>query len=476
MSERIAADLCVIGGGAGGLTVAAGAAQLGARTVLIERGAMGGDCLNSGCVPSKSLLAAAKRASLMREAGAFGIAPVEPRIDFAAVMGHVRAIVAAIAPQDSVARFEALGVRVIHADARFAGPGEVAAGAAIIAARRIVIAAGAAPVIPPIPGLGAVPYFTNETIFANDALPAHLVVIGAGPMGLELAQAFRLLGARVSVLDAARPLARDDPELVALLLRWLSADGIDIAAGVRIAGIERRGAAIEVALDGEGGAHRIVGSHLLVAAGRRANLAGLDLAAAGIATDGAGNLVLDRRLRTTNRRVFAVGDAAGGAQFTHLAAHHAGIVLRNALFRLPARVNERALPWVTYTAPELAQVGLTEAMARARHGGDITVLRWPFCDNDRAQAERQIEGLIKVVARRNGHVLGASILGAAAGELIQVWGLAIAQGVKLAALARMIAPYPSLGEASQRAAASFFAPRLFSDRTRALVRLLARFG
>lgn len=476
MSDRIATDLCVIGGGAGGLTVAAGAAQLGARTVLVERGTMGGDSLNCGCVPSKSLLAAAKRASLMREAGAFGIAPVEPRVDFAVVMGHVRAVVAAIAQQDSAARFEAMGVRVIRADARFAGPGEVAAGDAVITARRIVIATGAAPVIPPIPGLDATTYFTNQTIFANDALPEHLVVIGAGPVGLELAQAFRLLGARVSVLDAARPLSRDDPELVALLLRRLRAAGIDIAADVRIVGIERRGAAIEVALDGEGGARRITGSHLLVAAGRRADFAGLRLAAAGIATDDAGNLVLDRRLRTTNRRVFALGDAAGGAQFTHLATHHAGVVLRNALFRLPAKVDERALPWVTFTAPELAQVGLTEAMARARHGADIAVLRWPSFDNDRAQAERQTEGLVKVVARRNGRVLGASILGAAAGELIQVWGLAIARGVKLASLARMIAPYPTLGEVSQRTAASFFAPRLFSDRTRALVRLLARFG
>ena len=475
MSAEGAVDLCVIGAGAGGLSVASGAARLGARTVLIECGRMGGDCLNVGCVPSKALLAAAKRAALIRGAGAFGIEAAAPAVDFAAVMRHVRAVIAAIAPQDSQERFEAMGVRVLRRQARFLGPGTVAAGDDVITARRIVIATGARPAIPPIPGLDRVNYLTNETIFDNETLPAHLVVIGGGPLGLELAQAHRLLGARVTVLEADRALAKDDPELAAELLARLRANGIAIAERTRVLRVAPAGAGIAVTVAEAAGEREIVASHLLVAAGRRAALDGLDLDRAGIAIDAHG-LVLDRRLRTTNRRIYAVGDAAGGPQFTHVAADHASIVIRNALFRLPAKVDDRALPWVTYTAPELAQVGMTEAQARARHGADIAVLRAPFAENDRAQAEHATQGLVKVVARRNGSVLGASILGESAGELIQLWGLAIAAGIRLSRVARMIAPYPTLGEASKRAAAGFYAPRLFAPRTRRLVRLLARFG
>jgi pyruvate/2-oxoglutarate dehydrogenase complex dihydrolipoamide dehydrogenase (E3) component len=476
VSEPIAADMCVIGAGSGGLSVAAGASQLGMRTVLIERGKMGGDCLNYGCVPSKSLLAAAKRVKLARTNAPFGIGDAPPAVDFAAVMRHVHQVIAAIAPQDSVERFEGLGVRVIRASARFLGPTEVAAGEVSVRARRIVIATGSAPVAPPIPGLDQVPFLTNETVFDNEVLPAHLVIIGGGPIGLEMAQAHRLLGAQVTVLEAARVMAKDDPELAALLVERLRADGIALEEGVKIRRVERAAAGVAVILDGASGERRIEGSHLLVATGRRANLGDLDLAKAGIATSERGALVLDRRLRTSNRRIYAVGDAAGGPQFTHVAGYHAGIVIRNALFRLPAKVDYRALPWVTYTEPELAQVGMTEAEALKSHSGDVQVLRWPFHENDRAQAERETCGLVKVLARKNGRVLGASILGAHAGELIQSWGLAIAGRLKLSTMAGMIAPYPTLGEASKRAAGSFFMPKLFSDRTRKIVRLLARFG
>ena len=476
MSERIAADICVIGAGSGGLSVAAGAAQLGMSTVLIERGKMGGDCLNYGCVPSKSLLAAAKRVKAARANGAFGLGDAPPPVDFPAVMRHVHAVIAAIAPQDSTERFEGLGVRVIHDTARFVGPQEVAAGEQLVTARRIVIATGSAPVVPPIPGLEEVPFLTNETVFDNRALPEHLIVIGGGPIGLEMAQAHRLLGARVSVLEVAKVLAKDDPELAELLVQRLGADGIAIEEGVKIRRVEGEAGRIAVVLEEGAGERRVEGSHLLVAAGRRANLLGLGLDKAGIRTDERGALILDRRLRTTNRRVYAVGDAAGGPQFTHIAGYHAGIVIRNALFRLPARVNYRALPWVTYTDPELAQVGMTEAEAMASHKGDVEVLRWPFHENDRAQAERETHGLVKVLARRNGKVLGASIIGAHAGELIQSWGLAISGGLKLSTMAGMIAPYPTLGEANKRAAGSFFTPKLFSDRTRRIVGLLAKLG
>jgi pyruvate/2-oxoglutarate dehydrogenase complex dihydrolipoamide dehydrogenase (E3) component len=476
MSERITADVCVIGAGSGGLTVAAGASQLGMKTVLIERGKMGGDCLNYGCVPSKALLAAAKRVKEARGNGAFGLTATPPAVDFPAVMRHVASVIAAIAPNDSVERFEGLGVRVIAASARFAGPREVAAGDHLVAARRIVIATGSAPSVPPIPGLADTPFLTNETIFDNRRLPEHLLVIGGGPIGMEMAQAHRLLGARVTVIEAAKALAKDDPELAQLLVERLRADGIAIEEGVTIRRVERAGAGVALLLEDGAGERRIEGSHLLVAAGRRANLAGLDLDKAGIETDARGALVLDRRLRTSNRRVYAVGDAAGGPQFTHIASYHASIVIRNALFRLPAKVDYRALPWVTYTEPELAQVGLTEGEALKAHPGDVRVLRWSFHENDRAQAERQTEGLVKVLARRNGRVLGASILGSQAGELIQSWGLAIAGGLKLATMAGLIAPYPTLGEANKRAAGSFFAPKLFNDRTRRLLRLLAKLG
>jgi pyruvate/2-oxoglutarate dehydrogenase complex dihydrolipoamide dehydrogenase (E3) component len=476
VSERIMADMCVIGAGSGGLSVAAGASQLGMKTVLIERGKMGGDCLNYGCVPSKALLAAAKRVKQARLDGAFGLSGAPPAVDFRAVMRHVHEVIAAIAPNDSVERFEGMGVRVIRAAARFAGPREVTAGDAVIGARRIVIATGSAPAVPPIPGLADVPFLTNETVFDNTVLPEHLIVIGGGPIGLEMAQAHRLLGARVTVLEAARVLAKDDPELVELLVQRLTADGVAIEAGAKIRRIERAGAGIAAVIEDGAGERRIEGSHLLVAAGRRANLAGLDLDKAGIKTDERGALVVDRRLRTSNRRVYAAGDAAGGPQFTHVAGYHAGIIIRNALFRLPAKVDYRALPWVTYTEPELAQTGMTEAQAMAAHPGDVNVLRWPFHENDRAQAERETHGLVKVLARRNGRVLGASMIGAYAGELIQPWGVAISGGVKLSTIAGFIAPYPTLAEVNKRAAGSFFTPKLFSERTRRLVRLLARFG
>jgi pyruvate/2-oxoglutarate dehydrogenase complex dihydrolipoamide dehydrogenase (E3) component len=463
-------DLCVIGAGSGGLAVAAGAVQMGASVVLIERDRMGGDCLNYGCVPSKSLLAAARLANAWRRGAELGIIYDTPRIDFAAVADSVERVIARLAPKDSVERFERLGVRVIESEARFVDPRTIRAGDTSIRPRRFVIATGSAPAVPPIPGLDSVPYFTNETVFANRTPPQHLIVIGGGPIGIELAQAHKGLGANVTVIDAGPLLPRDDPELVALLAGRLGEDGIALKPRVAVAGIAREGTGIAVTLaTGE----RITGSHLLVAAGRRPNLAALDLPAAGIAANAAG-IVVDARLRTTNCRAFAIGDAAGGPQFTHVALYHAGIVIRNALFRLPARVDYRALPWVTYSDPELAQVGLGEAAARDL--GPVQVLRWSFADNDRAHTERDTAGEVKIITGRRGRILGATILGAAAGDLILPWALAIAQKLKIGAMANLIVPYPTRGEAGKRAAGSFYTPSLFAPRTRRLVRLLARFG
>jgi len=471
MTRSMAPDLCVIGAGSGGLAVAAGAAQMGAEVVLVERAAMGGDCLNFGCVPSKSLLAAARIADLWRHGTALGIAYARPHIDFAAVADSVQRVIAEIAPNDSVERFEGFGVRVLRAEARFTSPRTVRAGDVEIRPRRFVIATGSQPAIPPIRGLDEVRYLTNESIFANRQLPEHLIVIGGGPIGIEMAQAHRRLGARVTVLDVGPLLPRDDPELSAVLAERLWSEGIVGRPGVEIAEVERAGQVIRVRLES---GEQISGSHLLIAAGRRPTVEALDLAAAGIASTAKG-ITVDARLRTTNRRVFAIGDVAGGPQFTHVALYHAGIVIRNALFRIPAKVDYRALPWVTYTDPELAQVGLTEAASRAIERAP-RVLRWRFVGNDRAQTERETEGMVKVVTRANGRILGTSILGAGAGDLILPWALAISQKLKIGALANLIVPYPTRGEASKRAAGSYYTPTLFSARTRRLVRLLARLG
>jgi pyruvate/2-oxoglutarate dehydrogenase complex dihydrolipoamide dehydrogenase (E3) component len=471
---RLTPDICVIGAGSAGLSLAAGAAQLGADTVLIEADKMGGDCLNYGCVPSKALLAAAHAAAAAGGADRFGLRGGAPAINFRAVHEHVHGVIAAIAPHDSEERFSGLGVRVIRAAARFLDPREVAAGDVRVRARRFVIATGSRPLVPPLPGIDRVPYLTNETVFDLTEPPRHLLVVGGGPIGCELAQAFGRLGAAVSLVEMATLLPSDDPELVEVVRRRLRADGIAVHERTKVAGVEPTAAGVALLTQGGGSGARIEGSHLLVAAGRRPNLAALDLTAAGIAHTPRA-IAVDARLRTTNRRAYAIGDAVGGLQFTHLGAYHAGIVIRNALFRWPARVDLRALPWVTYTEPELAQVGLSEASALAA-GHAVQVLRWPFAENDRAQAERATDGLVKAIVTPRGRILGASIVGAHAGELIQPWVLAIANKLGIGALATMIAPYPTRGEASKRAAGSFYAPKLFNSRTRALVRFLRRFG
>jgi pyruvate/2-oxoglutarate dehydrogenase complex dihydrolipoamide dehydrogenase (E3) component len=471
-ADELFFDLCIIGAGAAGLTTAAIAAQLGLSCALIERAQFGGECLNTGCVPSKALLAAARAAQDARTSRRLGV-DATPRVDFAAVYRHVRGVIEAIAPKDSAERFAALGVEVIHAEARFVGARRLVAGNRTIRARRVVIAAGSAPVIPPIPGIDTVPFHTNETIFQNDRRPAHLVIVGAGPIGVELAQAYHRLGAAVSVVEAEKALAGDDPELTAELLGGLAAEGVAIYEHARIARVERNQNGIALLLDQGGRQTRIEGSDLLVAAGRRPRIEALDLDRAGIRYTSQG-IHVDRRLRTSASGVYAIGDVVGGPRFTHVAGYHAGIVIRNALFRLPARVDYAALPRVTYTDPELAQVGSTEAEALRRYGKDAVVIRVPFTANDRAQTERDIAGTVKIVARRSGRVLGASILGRHAGELSHLWVLAIEQRLKLKDVARLLAPYPTWGEAAKSAAIEFYKPRFFGPWTRRLVRALAR--
>ncbi|MFZ1480079.1 MAG: FAD-dependent oxidoreductase [Paracoccaceae bacterium] len=451
-------DICVIGAGSGGLSVAAGAVQMGARVVLIEGAEMGGDCLNTGCVPSKALIAAANAAQALR-AGFAGVPRREPSVDFAAVKDHVQAVIDEIAPVDSQQRFEGLGCTVLRAWAKFTGPREVQAGDSTVHARRFVIATGSRAFVPPIQGVDKVPFFTNETIFALRDRPAHLLVIGGGPIGMEMAQAHRRLGCKVTVIEGAQALGREDPEMAAVVLDALRAEGIEIREGqgvVRLAGTE---GAVEVTLaDGTS----VTGSHLLMAVGRQAHLDGLGLEAAGVDHDRKG-VTVDARLRSvSNRRVFAIGDVAGGLQFTHVAAYHAGIVIRQAVLGLPAKATMRAMPRATYTAPELAQVGLTEAEAREAHGDAVQVVRAEFAHNDRAIAGRQGKGLVKVMVVK-GRPVGVGIVGAQAGELIGLWALAISAKLKMSAIAGMVAPYPTLGEVSKRAAGAYFSPKLFDN-------------
>jgi pyruvate/2-oxoglutarate dehydrogenase complex dihydrolipoamide dehydrogenase (E3) component len=467
-------DLCVIGGGSGGLSVAAAAAQLGVSVVLIERHKMGGDCLHYGCVPSKALLAAAARAHAMRTAGPFGIAPVRPAIDHAAVNNHVRGVIAAIAPNDAVERFTGLNVKVISAPARFLDRKRVSAGEYRIKARRFVIATGSSPEIPSIEGLSEVPYFTNETIFANREKLEHLLVLGAGPIGLELAQAHLRLGSRVTVLEGLKALSSSDPEMSELVLERLTAEGMDIREGVQIVRVAGAMGAIDVHVL-ERGAHRLVqGTHLLLATGRTANVAGLNLEAARIKYDKRG-VKVNAGLKTTNRRVYAIGDVTGGPQFTHVANYHADIVLRRALFRLPAKLDADILPWTTFTDPELAHVGLTEDIARRRFG-HIHVLRWPFHENDKAQTERATDGFVKVITDGKGRILGASVVGRLAGEVIQMWCLAVAQGLKINAMTRWISPYPALCEVNKRVAYGYYVSAAANPLVRKLIGWLARLG
>jgi len=478
MAELLTPDICVIGAGAGGLSVTAAAATLGVPLVLIEKGRMGGECLNTGCVPSKAMIAAGRRAEAFRTAGPFGIKPVPPSIEFDEVNDHVHRVINALAPNDSKERFTGMGVRVIEGEARFRDTRTVVVGEEAyikfeIQARRFVIATGSLPIVPPISGLEQVPYLTNETVFEMRDRPKHLIIIGGGPIGLELAQAFRRLGSEVTVLDVAQPLGMEDPECAATVLDALAREGVTVRSGAKVERVRRLRARVEVVLAGDT-EETIQGSDLLVAAGRRPNIAGLDLDAARIKY-GPNGIVVNKRLGTSNKRVYAVGDVIGLPQFTHAANHQAALLIRHLLFRLPIKMNPDEIPRVTFTDPELAHVGLTDAQARQRHRA-IRVLRWSYHDNDRAQAERETRGHIKVVTDRKGSILGATIVGAAAGEQITAWTLAINLGLNIRAFAEIVVPYPTLSEIGKRAAITYFTPRLTTSWVRRILNLLRRFG
>lgn len=476
MTNRLTPDICIIGAGSGGLSVAAAAAAFGVEVVLVEKGRMGGDCLNYGCVPSKAMIAAGKHAHAIAEAPRFGVNAGDASVDFRKVHDHIQSVIASIAPNDSAERFRAMGVTVIAAEASFIDKATVVAGNTEIRARRFVVATGSSPLVPPIPGLDQVDYLTNETLFERTRAPRHLVIIGGGPIGMEMAQAHRRLGAEVTVIEGARALGKDDPELAAIVLDQMRAEGVTVLEGAKVTRVDRRGkTGVRVSYEGEAGSCSVDGSDLLLAVGRTANVEGLGLDEAGIKHDRRG-IRVGANLRTSNRRVYAIGDVAGGLQFTHVAGYHAGLVVQQILFRLPARENRSILPWVTYTDPELAHVGMSEEEAAREHNGRIQVLRWPYAENDRAQAERKTQGLIKLVVDRKARILGVSIVGAGAGEMINMWALAVANGMSLKEVRGYVPPYPTMGEIGKRAAVSYYAPLTRKPLVRWVVRLLRRLG
>ncbi|MEC8127378.1 MAG: FAD-dependent oxidoreductase, partial [Pseudomonadota bacterium] len=368
-------------------------------------------------------------------------------------------------------RFEGLGVTIIRERASFAGRNKVQSTTHKVSARYIVIATGSSPLLPAIVGLDRTPFHTNETIFADPEKPDHLLIIGGGPIGIEMAQAHARLGCRVTVIEAATIMGRDDAKLVEILKTRLIGEGITLVEGVGVTEVAKSKVGVTATL--ANGAV-IEASQLLVAVGRRPATEGLDLAAAGIAVTPAG-ITTDKRLRTSNKRVFAIGDVTGREQFTHMAGYHASVVIRNMLFKMPAKLNDSIVPWVTYSDPELAQVGLTENAATDKWGeASIRIMQVPLAEVDRAIAERRREGMLKIIVHRNGRILGASILAPNAGEMILAWVLAISSRQKIKQMASIIAPYPTYGDASKKAASQFFTEKLFSQRTRRIVQFLLR--
>ncbi|CUH77540.1 Mercuric reductase [Tritonibacter multivorans] len=468
--EAIKCDVLVIGAGSGGLSFAAGASQMGADVVLLEGHKMGGDCLNYGCVPSKALLASGHMAHAQGHSAAYGVADGAPQVDYAGAKDHVQNVIDTIAPVDSQERFEGFGVRVIREMGKFVSDREVEAGNYRITARRIVIATGSHAFVPPIKGLAEVDYLTNETLWELREQPKHLLIIGGGPIGMEMAQAHRRLGSEVTVIEADKALGRDDPEAASLVIEALRGEGISIREKTFADEVRQEGDDIIVQTrDGEA----LRGSHLLVAVGRAPNTEGLDLSRAGVETTPQG-IRVDASLRTSNSRVYAIGDVAGQGQFTHMAGYHAGVIIRSILFGLPAKAKTAHIPRATYTDPELAQVGLTEAEARDAHGDALEIARFDYSHNDRAIATRQTRGFIKVMVVK-GRPVGATIVGHQAGELIATWSLAIANRLKMGQIAGMVAPYPTIAELNKRVAGAYFTPRLFeSDRVKRVVRFVQK--
>ncbi|MEJ2554876.1 MAG: FAD-dependent oxidoreductase [Anaerolineae bacterium] len=462
-------DLVIVGAGSGGLSAAAFAAQLGACAALVEKNRIGGDCTWNGCVPSKTLLRTAKVAHEMRTAGRYGLPPALPLVDLKAVMAHVRDVIGEIAIEESPEALRAEGIEVVLGEARFVDPHTLIAGDTILAARRFLITTGAHPFIPPIRGLRDVDYLTYETVWGLETLPHHLLVVGGGPAGCEMAQAFRRLGAEVTLLASRdQLLPRDDPAASRALGEVFDAEGIRV----------RYNARAERAWQDENGTHvgaagdELVGDALLITSGRRPTVAGLDLEKAGVLYSGQG-IQVDDNLRTSQRHIYAAGDSTGGLQFTHYAGWQATLAVRNALLPGASKGVTDQVPWTTFTDPEVAHVGLTETQAWEKFGDAIMTCDWPMARVDRARTDGDTAGFIKLVHKKDGTLLGATIVASRAGEMIHEWIVALHEGIKVGDLANAIHVYPSYSAAGQQAAAAIRIDRLLSGTSGRVVRGLA---
>lgn len=466
-------DLIVIGGGVGGLVTASVAGQLGLDVVLVERGdRLGGDCLHFGCVPSKTLIRAAEVIHTVRHARTFGVRADDPISDLGAVMDRVRRVIEVIQKHDDPDRFRGYGVDVRFGEARFTGSHTVEVNGDPIHGRRFVIATGSRPAVPPVPGLEGVGYLTNESVFDERELPPRLGVLGAGPIGLELAQAFARFGSQVTVFDVAeRILPREDADVAARLHALLESEGLAIHVGTTVKQIDTRDGGIVLHCVGNGKDTTVTVDRLLVATGRKPNIESLELDNAGVMTE-PGGVRVDQRMRTSAKHIFACGDVTGPYPFTHMAEYQAGIIIANAVFRFPKRADYRVVPWVTYTKPELAHVGMTEQAARDQ-GLNVQVARFEFGDVDRALTDGSEGGFMKLVMHR-GRVAGATILGPHGGELIHEMVLAMQARVRVSTIAATIHAYPTLAQVHRRTVNSSLSARLFAPGTRRLVHWINR--
>ncbi len=469
-------DLGILGGGAAGLTAAAGAAQFGAKTILVEKAEkLGGDCLHFGCVPSKTLIRTAGVWSLARRAKEFGLPEIElPPVSLAAVMDRVRSVIDRIQEHDSPERFCRLGAAVRFGKPRFVDDHTVTVDGDRLTARAWIVATGSSPSLPPVEGIADVPYWTNETVFSQTELPGHLLVLGGGPIGVEMAQAFRRLGSKVTIIEYGdQVLGPEDPDIALILRNRLEAEGVKVLTDTKALKATTAGSSVLLRVGpakGDGEPWTIEGDILLVAAGRKPNVEGLELPAAGVEFSPRG-VPADSRMRTNVSHIYSCGDVNGVFPFTHVAGYEAGIALSNAVLRLPRKADYSKVPWCTYTDPEVASIGLNERRAKAS-GVEYRVLESPFRDVDRALAEGETEGKIKVLISPSGALLGCQIAGHHAGELIHEWVAAINGGVKLSTMAGAIHAYPTLAEISKKAAGSYYSEKLFSDRTRKILRFL----
>ncbi len=462
-------DLVVIGGGTGGLIVTSVAAQLGLKVTLIERrDKLGGDCLHTGCVPSKTLIHAAKVASLFRRATEFGLKAVEPEIDLGRVSDHVQSVIEQIQPHDDPERFESYGAEVLFGHACFTDTHTVAVNGQFIEGRRFVIASGSSPFIPAIPGLDEVPYLSNENVFSLRKLPSRLAVLGGGAIGVEMAQAFARLGSKVTIIERLPHLLhKEDSDITDTLVEQLKKEGIKIHTSISAEQVSKSSDEYLIRCNRENNRSiELATDALLVAVGRRPNVDNMGLDTAGVEYNNRG-IEVDRRLRTSAKHIFACGDVTGHYPFTHMAEYQAGIVISNAIFRYPKKIDYRVVPWVIYSDPELARVGITEQQAKEQ-GLAVNVLRFPFRDIDRARTEAETTGEMKLISRR-GKILGATILGPHAGELIHEIVLAMQTGLKMSDISATIHAYPTLAQISRRTVNRYYGDRLFSERTRKMV-------